>query len=314
MSKVTPRHRDAGQVHVTRSTERFGTPAFMSPEQLRSATTVDSRADIWALGVVLFELVTQSLPFDGEDLPQLCTSILMEEPKRPSALLPDIAPRLEAAILKCLEKDRRFRFRNVAELAQELVPFGPPGAAERVERIKTTVAQGGASIRPPAAVSGSQPIAEPADGAASSAEPAASRAADPSVRRPPTRLRKPLIIGAACAAVIGVAAAWLVESHRGSARPVPGPTATALPAPRETQSAAVPGPTAVTTAADAVKVDAAATPAPASPDAAATTSVGRASTAGSRVTAARASSAQPSAAATPSSSAGDRRSLYGARQ
>ncbi len=105
MSKVTPRHRDASQVHVTRSTDRFGTPAFMSPEQLRSAMTVDARADIWALGVVLFELITRTLPFEGDDLPQLCTSILMDEPARPSAALPDIAPRLEAAILKCLEKD-----------------------------------------------------------------------------------------------------------------------------------------------------------------------------------------------------------------
>jgi serine/threonine-protein kinase len=314
MSKVTPRHRDASQVHVTRSTERFGTPAFMSPEQLRSATTVDARADIWALGVVLFELITGSLPFDGEDLPQLCTSILMDEPARPSTLVPTIPPALEAALLRCLEKDRRFRFRNVAELAQELGPFGPPGAGERVERIKTTVAQGGASVRPPAPASGPVPVATPPDPAGPAVEPAAPPEEEPSARLPVARPRAPLVLGVAGVSAVVVAIAWALvprhESRGSSATPPPS----AVPVPAATQVTPSPETTATATAtAPKVAVDAAATTSPATADSATAAAARGTSAASTRVAAGRASSSQASPAAS-ASGASDRRSLYGARQ
>jgi eukaryotic-like serine/threonine-protein kinase len=149
VSKMTPKQGDGSWSRMTSDNERFGTPVYMSPEQLRSAAAVDCRADLWALGVILFELVSGKLPFDGEDVPQLCTSILMGEPAKLSAMRPNIPHGFEAVISKCLQKEPRFRFRNVAELAQELAPFGPPDADQRVRRIKSTVVQSGLSIRPP---------------------------------------------------------------------------------------------------------------------------------------------------------------------
>jgi serine/threonine protein kinase len=151
ISKMAPSRSPSGSwEHVTTAGEIFGTPVYMSPEQLRSATNVDERADVWALGVVLHELVTSTMPFDGETVPQLCTSILTDAPVRLSSVRPNAPRELEAVILRCLEKDRSRRYRNVAELAQELAPFAPETACARVEHIKRVIVEGGSSVRPPA--------------------------------------------------------------------------------------------------------------------------------------------------------------------
>jgi serine/threonine-protein kinase len=140
---------------VTEDGERFGTPVYMSPEQLLSSTDVDVRSDIWALGVVLFELLTASMPFAGNLMPQLCANILASAPTPLRARCPEASPELEAILLKCLSKDPAGRYRNVAELAQELVPFGLPTSHQLLESIKLAVRFGGASIRPPSRSSGS---------------------------------------------------------------------------------------------------------------------------------------------------------------
>jgi serine/threonine protein kinase len=155
ISKAIPqRSKTASWGRQTEDGDRFGTPLYMSPEQLRSTSNVDARADIWALGVVLHELLTGELPFEGDDLPQLCASILIRPPVHLTAALRGAPVELETIILKCLEKDRLRRFRNVAELAQELVPFGPADASARAARIMAVVRSAGASIRPPTPMPG----------------------------------------------------------------------------------------------------------------------------------------------------------------
>jgi serine/threonine protein kinase len=155
ISKAIPqRSKTASWGRQTEDGDRFGTPLYMSPEQLRSTSNVDARADIWALGVVLHELLTGELPFEGDDLPQLCASILIKPPVHLTAALRGAPVELETIILKCLEKDRLRRFRNVAELAQELVPFGPADASTRAARIMAVVRSAGASIRPPTPMPG----------------------------------------------------------------------------------------------------------------------------------------------------------------
>ena len=150
ISKEAPRRGAEGDwAHQTGGNERFGTPLYMSPEQLRSAGDVDARTDMWALGIVFFELLTGSPPFEAANVPELCVAILSAEPKRLRSMLPAAPAALEAVIDACLQKDRDKRFRNVAELAQELVPFGGLDASARVGRIKQVVRRGGHSIRPP---------------------------------------------------------------------------------------------------------------------------------------------------------------------
>jgi serine/threonine-protein kinase len=142
--------------------ERFGTPLYMSPEQLRATAGVDHRTDIWSLGVVLHELLVGSPPFEGDDLPRLCASILTTPPIRISTIRPSVPSVLEAIVQRCLEKDPQRRFRNVAEFAQELAPFGPPSSDERVTRIREMIRHGGDSVDPPgAAFFGLRPTADP---------------------------------------------------------------------------------------------------------------------------------------------------------
>jgi len=133
--------------------ERFGTPLYMSPEQLRATAGVDHRTDIWSLGVVLHELLVGSPPFEGQDLPRLCASILTAPPVRISAIRPSVPSVLEAIVQRCLEKEPQRRFRNVAEFAQELAPFGPPSSDERVSRIREMIRHAGDSVDPPGVTS-----------------------------------------------------------------------------------------------------------------------------------------------------------------
>jgi tRNA A-37 threonylcarbamoyl transferase component Bud32 len=150
ISKVAPERDEAGRwAHETADGERFGTPLYMSPEQLRSTSSVDPRTDVWSFGVTLHELITGSLPFEGNDLPQLCTSILTGQPIALTTVRPDAPPLLEAVILRCLEKDPDLRFQNLAELAQELAPFGFEDAGARVKRIRDVILGAGEVIRPP---------------------------------------------------------------------------------------------------------------------------------------------------------------------
>lgn len=143
----------AGSVRLARMTEandRFGTPMYMSPEQLRASGNVDPRSDIWALGVVLFELLTASLPFDADNVPQLAAQIATSPSIPLRQLQPGMPAELEAVILRCLEKDPARRYRNVAELAQDLVAFGPASAGARLTRIRRITETAGTSVRPPA--------------------------------------------------------------------------------------------------------------------------------------------------------------------
>jgi serine/threonine protein kinase len=151
ISKATAKNgENANWARETAVNDRFGTPLYMSPEQLRSTTQVDARTDIWSLGIVLYELLAGVPPFGGDDLPQMCTNIIAGEPEPLVELRPSVPPELEAIVLRCLEKDPAKRFRNVGELAGALAPLGPPNATSRAGRIAEIVRRGGGSVRPPA--------------------------------------------------------------------------------------------------------------------------------------------------------------------
>jgi serine/threonine-protein kinase len=110
----------------------------MAPEQLRGAVHVDARTDIWALAVVLHELLAGQPPFRGDSVPELCAAILMQEPVRVSAIRANVPLGVELAILRALQKNPAARFASVAEFAQALAPYGTALARashERIERV-----------------------------------------------------------------------------------------------------------------------------------------------------------------------------------
>jgi len=123
------------EMAMARTATTMGSPLYMSPEQMESAREVDPRTDIWALGVIAHELIAGEPPFHGASLPEVCLKIATKAPPPLRALRADVPARLEAAVLRCLEKDREKRYPDVAALAAALLPFGPERARVSLERI-----------------------------------------------------------------------------------------------------------------------------------------------------------------------------------
>jgi serine/threonine protein kinase len=120
---------------LTATNAAMGTPCYMSPEQIRNASSVDSRTDVWALGVTLFELLTDDLPFRGETAFALCAAVTSDVPIGVRTLRDDVPVELEAIISRCLEKKPENRFQSFAALAKALIPFGPPAPAPSIARM-----------------------------------------------------------------------------------------------------------------------------------------------------------------------------------
>ena len=139
-----------GNGEMTETAMMMGSPLYMAPEQMASARDVDGRSDIWSLGIILHTLLTGDPPFKAASVMQVYELIIAGAPPLRSAL-PGAPEGLEKILLKCLQKQRKDRYDNVADLASALVEFGPVGArdsAERTSRI-SLVNRGKGSDRPP---------------------------------------------------------------------------------------------------------------------------------------------------------------------
>ncbi len=110
---------------MTGAKDIVGSPMYMSPEQMRSARKVDPRADVWALGAILYKLLTGRPPFHAPTVPEIFALTLGKQVRPPSALRPEIPNELERIILCCLDKTLHHRYATAAELGAELVPHGP---------------------------------------------------------------------------------------------------------------------------------------------------------------------------------------------
>jgi serine/threonine-protein kinase len=114
---------------LTRTGDRVGSPAYMSPEQLSSSRDADARCDIWSLGVVLYELACGHRPFQEDTDANLYMSVMQGEPA--AITEPSLPPELGTAIHRCLQKDPDSRYGSVAELAVQLAPVvGSAGYAQ----------------------------------------------------------------------------------------------------------------------------------------------------------------------------------------
>jgi len=232
ISKVKQSLLSGPGMGMTGTTAVMGSPFYMSPEQLQSSRNVDARTDIWSLGAVLFELTGGRPPFVGETLPELCLKIVNEPTPKIRRFRPDAPELLEQIIAKCLEKDRENRYRNVAQLAVALAPFGPKRARVSVERVKGIIQSAGLSVSAmelPPSSDDNNPQVSPVP-----TEVAWGHTAPPSAGR-----KKWLAVGGfAVVAALGFAVSGYMKSHSAShaqvaastfAPPPPSPSIVATP-------------------------------------------------------------------------------------
>ena len=115
--------------------EILGSPRYMSPEQIESASTVDPRTDIWSLGVILYEALAGIPPFDDERILGLWRKIKEVEPVPVPSLRVDCPSELWSAVARCLAKDPVDRFVDLGELTRALAPFAPDRSRSCIGRI-----------------------------------------------------------------------------------------------------------------------------------------------------------------------------------
>ncbi|MEO8796768.1 MAG: protein kinase [Polyangiaceae bacterium] len=134
ISKIFTRENSGA---MTTTSALLGSPLYMSPEQMKATRDVDGRSDVWAMGVVLYELLTARSPFSAPSMPQVCARVLDTPPD--SLMNEGISIELQQVILKCLEKKPENRWQDISDLANALEPFAPERSKICIERIARTV-------------------------------------------------------------------------------------------------------------------------------------------------------------------------------
>ncbi len=138
---------------VTQPAQVMGSPTYMSPEQIHAPLEVDVQADVWAMGITLYELLAGAAPFGGASVAEVAYRIASERPAPLREFRSDVPEALEAVILRSLEKDKMNRHANVAELAATLSEFGSPRAGVWAEQAAGILrAAGLIRIAPPSSV------------------------------------------------------------------------------------------------------------------------------------------------------------------
>ncbi len=126
ISKITPRHGEPDEARMPTG-RMVGTPPYSAPEQLESPGDVGRPADIWSIGAVLYEMLAGVPPFADDTPLQVRERALTDSPAALRRARNDVPAALEAAIMQCLEKDPRRRFRDTTALAVALAPFQTSG-------------------------------------------------------------------------------------------------------------------------------------------------------------------------------------------
>lgn len=265
ISKLTPTAGRTSDGARTGTQNLMGSPLYMAPEQMRSSKSVDRRADIWSMGVILYEMLSGRSPFSGETLPEICARILADPPPTLLAGTWAIPAELEAVVFRCLEKEPERRFPDVAALARALAAFGPPELRATAERIARLLRIGSPNLQ-------DMPPASSAPAAVAASSFVAQTSASFGTAAPPARPRRSPVPALGVAAAVVVAALLIAGvSIRGrhadppavsagatltlSAPPPPSAPAVVLApsptpaAPSDLPAAAPPLPTATQTAA-----------------------------------------------------------------
>jgi serine/threonine protein kinase len=203
ISKMMNLDRQVGNVSASGSRSILGSPLYMSPEQIRTPLNIDPRSDVWALGVILFELLTGRRAFKGEFVQEILASVLTDIPPVLSSLRGDVPDALASVVAACIEKDADKRLPSVGALAHALSEWGPRwarDAAERAKRLSGIPTEGTESAK----------IDRPEEPA-----PAPASVVEDPVRNLRRKLRvAPALAFAAAAALVGVRASSVYRRHK----------------------------------------------------------------------------------------------------
>jgi serine/threonine protein kinase len=145
---------------LTQSQSMLGTPAYMSPEQMRSAKSVDARSDIWAIGSVLYEMIEGERPFVSDSVTDLAVKVTCD-PARSALAMP---PELVAIVERCLEKSAADRYQRIVDLAIALGPFAgdPARASALIEAMVRQARRSDPSLQPPSQFASASVVNAPA--------------------------------------------------------------------------------------------------------------------------------------------------------
>ncbi|NOZ86619.1 MAG: protein kinase [Deltaproteobacteria bacterium] len=153
LAQITAPGAPRQQERLTDTGMICGTPEYMSPEQARGEK-LDSRSDIYSLGVIIYQMLTGKLPFEAPNPIDIVTRHLQERPTPPRRLRPDlnIPKTMERICLKCLQKRRGDRYQNAEALFEKLEDYSTslklPKMAKRMEEIEEEVSNSGMSVPP----------------------------------------------------------------------------------------------------------------------------------------------------------------------
>jgi eukaryotic-like serine/threonine-protein kinase len=202
---------------LTKASTTLGSPQYMAPEQMEGGH-VDVRADVWALGAILYEMLTGRRAFEGETLAQVCVQVLSGKVTPLQEIVPDVPSDLADAIAQCLRPARDERFVSVAALANALAPFGTARSRVSANRIASVL---GVRATDPASRNSVPPptqqsvlvdalqrteVGAPSEAATSAVVPASSRTVGVVNRR---RGRTSIVLGLAAVALVGASVWWL---------------------------------------------------------------------------------------------------------
>lgn len=219
---------------LTQTSMTMGSPRYMSPEQVRSSKYVDARADIWALGAVLFEAIAGRPLFNESTASALHAQIIADAATPLRHVRVDAPGEIEQIILRCVEKDPARRFATTLELAQALAPFATPAGRDVAGRL---LAAHGFTM-PTSVTSQAVPYPAGTPGYAPTGHPVSH----PAARRPPAKSGSLLwlwillgsiallgvlavVIAAVSAMALGAAVSTAAQLPSGSASPDQAPPA-----------------------------------------------------------------------------------------
>lgn len=202
-------------VSLTQTRALLGSPVYMSPEQVRSARSVDHRSDIWSLGVCLFELLTDAVPFGGETVTGVAAAVSADPVPPIARYRPDVPEALALVIERCLAKHPDDRYQSVAELAEALVPFGPGDSPYALIRISGTL-----GIRRSSEMTSCETVRVPYAAIRDATQIATNSQPRPSVHEEPVDHTKRIALSALAAALLIVIGVLLWFRAAGEPTPI----------------------------------------------------------------------------------------------